>query len=231
MAKLVKKKKKKQKVKPEEALLLGIDPSLNGSGFILSVGEEIVDYKFFTQVKRIAQDSKGRGIHNNSSGPERMKIIEEFVFDYMGKINNEYGKYPDYAAIENYSFGSKGNSIFQIGGLGELYRLRLYDFGIPYREYEPPKVKKYATGSGNAEKSQMVLACYKEGFDVGPYGKSGEDLADAYWINKMLFTELKLHENSSYANEILKYRSAAFTEVTKSFPIPIINRPFIGKRG
>ena len=231
MAKLIKKKKKIQKAKPEDALLLGIDPSLNGSGFVLSIGEEIVDYKFFTQVKRIAEENKGRGILNRNDGPARLEVIESWFLEFLKDIQKEYKKLPDYAAIENYSFGSKSNSTFQIGGLGELYRLRLYCSGIPYREYEPSKVKKYATGSGNAEKSQMVLACYKEGFDVGPYGKSGEDLADAYWINRMLFTELKLHENSSYADQILKYRSTTFTEVTKSFPTSIINRPFIAKRG
>jgi Holliday junction resolvasome RuvABC endonuclease subunit len=215
----------KKKVNPEDALVLGIDPSLNGSGFVFLRNNEIQDYFFFTQVKKIAEASEGRGFHNKETGPARLDNLFNF-FNFLLETTK-----PDYAAVEDYAYGAKSNSTFQIGGMGEMYRLLLYRAGIPYRDYEPSKVKKYATESGNAEKSQMVLQAFKNGFDVAPYGKSGEDLADAFWIGRMLTTELKLHKDSNYLKKLPKHQQQVFTETSKAYPIPIINRPFISIRG
>lgn len=216
---------KKKKVDPEEALILGIDPSLNGAGFMIMKGGEVIDYYFFTTVLKVAKESNGHGLVNRETGPERLNVIYNFFNALLFKYKF------DYAAIEDYAYGAKSNSVFQIGGLGEMLRLMLYRADIPYREYEPSKIKKYATGSGNAEKSAMVLEAFKNGFDVSPYGKSGEDLADAFWIAKMLYTELKLHKNAEYLKELSKAKQQVFTEVSKAYPIPIINRPFISSRG
>lgn len=216
---------KKKKVSPEDALVLGIDPSLNGSGFMIMRNEKVVDYFFFSQVIKIVDSSEGHGMLNRNDGPKRLEVIYNFFIELMAKYNF------DYAAIEDYAFGAKSNSTFQIGGIGEMFRLQLYIAGIPFREYEPTKVKKYATGNGTAEKSAMVVEAYKNGFDVSAYGKSGEDLADSYWIGRMLSTELKLHKDTSYGSMLEKNKRETFTEATKAYPIPIINRPFISKRG
>lgn len=216
---------KKKKISPEDALILGIDPSLNGSAFMIMQGGEIVNYYFFTDVLKVAKESNGHGLVNKEKGPARLNIIYNFFNELLLKYKF------DYAAIEDYAYGAKSNSVFQIGGLGEMLRLLLYRAGIPYRDYEPSKVKKYATGSGNAEKSQMVLEAFKNGFDVASYGKSGEDLADSFWIAKMLSTELKLHMDINYLKALSKKQQQVFTESTKANPTPIINRPFISSRG
>jgi Holliday junction resolvasome RuvABC endonuclease subunit len=215
----------KKKINPEDALVLGVDPSLNGSGLTLMRNGEVQDYFFFTSVKKIAEASEGRGQYNKEVGMPRLDKLFNF-FNFLLETTK-----PDYAGIEGYAYGAKSNSTFEIGGMGEMFRLLLYRAGIPYRDYEPSKVKKFACESGNAEKSQMVLQAYKSGFDVAPYGKSGEDLADAFWIGRMLTTELKLHKDANYLKKLPKYQQQAFTESSKAYPIPIINRPFISIRG
>ena len=215
-----------KKVNPKDAIVLGIDPSLNGAGFLRMQGNNILDFWFFTDTIKIDKEFPYNANLNRAKGSERLNTIYEF---YQAVLHS---KHIDYVAIEDYAYGAKSNSIFQIGGLGEMLRLQTYRAGIPYRDYEISKIKKYATGVGNAEKSQMVLEAYKEaGFDVSKYGKSGEDLADAYWIAKMLSDEVIIHKDKNYLKKIPKYRAEVFTETSKAYPIPIINRPFISNRG
>ncbi|MDF2615451.1 MAG: hypothetical protein K0Q47_106 [Sedimentibacter sp.] len=207
-----------EKVSPEKAIILAIDPSLNGAGFIKMKNFEVLDYWFFTNVVKNSKDPHAR--FNKEFGSKRLNNIYEF---YEGLLKNH--KF-DYCAIEDYAYGAKSNSVFQIGGLGEMIRLSTYRSGIPYRDYEPSKVKKFATEKGNAEKSEMVLAAYKAGFDVGMYGKNGEDLADAYWIGAMLTTELFLHKNKDYIGRFTRKQQEVFSETSKAYPIPLLSRPF-----
>ena len=44
---------------------------------------------------------------------------------------------PRCVIIEGYSFGSRGNALFQIGELGGVVRLMLHDLGIPFIEVPP----------------------------------------------------------------------------------------------
>jgi Holliday junction resolvasome RuvABC endonuclease subunit len=68
---------------------------------------------------------------------------------------------PDAVFIEGFSFGSKGSSVYEIGGLGYLVRHRLWAQGIPYAEVSPSTLKKYATGRGNANKDEMLAAAIR----------------------------------------------------------------------
>jgi Holliday junction resolvasome RuvABC endonuclease subunit len=210
-----------KKTTPDKAFVLGVDPSLNGAGFVLMQNFKVIDFKFFTTVSKIENQFPQHAFFNKDFGPAR---LDKIFVAYQDMLQ---ASFPSYIAIEDYAYGAKSNSIFQIGGLGEMLRLQSYRAGIPYRDYEPSKVKKYATGKGNAEKSQMVLEAFKEGFDVGPYGKSGEDLADAFWIARMLSDEVFLHADSSHLKKLPKYRQEVFTDISKAYPIPIMNRPFM----
>lgn len=206
----------------DETIVVGIDPSLNGTGIVLMQNFKVLDYFFFTN---IVNNSKTKhAILNREVGISRLCAIHDWFYEFL----NNYQ--PNYASIENYAFGAKSNSVFQIGGLGEIIRLCLYKSGIPYKEYEPSRIKKYAIGKGNAEKSEMVVAALKDGFDTSQYGKSGEDLADAYFIAQMLNNEIFIHKNKEYLETLNSKRQEVFSDVTKSFPIPLLNRPFITKQ-
>ena len=74
--------------------------------------------------------------------------------------------------IEGYSYGSKGQALFQIA--------------------EPSVVKKGATGKGNADKNMMYEAFNKETkidlkklFDTDKVGNPISDIADSYFIQKV----------------------------------------------
>ena len=57
----------------------------------------------------------------------------------------------------------------------------LHAAGVPVAEVSPSALKKYATGKGNADKSDMRMALYKRaGLDV-----SSDDEVDAWWLRQM----------------------------------------------
>lgn len=213
-----------KKLRPEDALVLGIDPSLNGTAFVFMKNFKVVDYYFFTTVVKMAKSAGVHAILNKATDISRLSSI----YDVYNKLLEKYKLQVNYSAIENYAFGAASGSAFQIGGCGELLRLLTYRENIPYKEYAPTKVKKFATGDGGAQKSQMVLAAFKDGFDVGQYGKSGEDLADAYWIAKMVTSELFIRRDITYLSKLTKQQQEAFLETNKKYPTPLIERPFVG---
>ncbi len=65
---------------------------------------------------------------------------------------------PEKVVIENYAFGARGRAIFNLGELGGLIRMVLYETNIPYDEISPTTVKKKMTGSGKADKPAMIKA-------------------------------------------------------------------------
>ena len=96
-------------------------------------------------------------------------------------ISNVETAQPDLVAIEGFSFASKGSSVDQIYGLGWAVRLLLLDHGIQYVVIPPSNVKIYATGSGQATKSDMRMALFKRaGID-----EADDNRVDAWWLRAM----------------------------------------------
>lgn len=73
------------------------------------------------------------------------------------------------------------NKSFSAGITGMVHgavRSGLIEAGLPYATFPPTSLKKYATGSGNADKTAMALAAYKRG-DVE---FSNDNECDAWWL-------------------------------------------------
>lgn len=207
--------------KPHD-IVLGIDPSLNGTAFVKKKGQKVLDYWFFTGKVGLSKQYENHAVLQRDSGVKRLNSIYEFYTWYLKE------NVIDFVGIESYSYGSVTNSAFQIGGCGELLRLLTYREGIPFKEYEPSVVKKFATGSGTAGKPDMMAAAIEHGFDVRDYGKSGEDLADAYWIAELTRTELRIKGNPDLLNSLTVKEREVFLATSKKNPTPMIERPFIG---
>ena len=83
---------------------------------------------------------------------ERFTYISDFVFDIIFTANNPK------IFIEGYSFGSKGQGLFQIAENCGILKYRLLEKGYDYNTVVPSVVKKLATGKGNADKQKMYEA-------------------------------------------------------------------------
>ena len=94
--------------------------------------------------------------------------------------------------IEGYSFGSKGQAIFQIAENCGILKYRLQQMMINYDTVVPSVVKKGATGKGNADKDMMYESFSKETntdlkkvFDTVKVTNPISDIVDSYYIAKV----------------------------------------------
>lgn len=140
--------------------VLGIDPSLNSTGYC-----ELLD------------DGK-LGAYGTLKSKEKGLVRLEKLYRYMQLLLSLLK--PKLIACEAYSFGSVGQ-VFQIGEGGGVFRLAFQQAGYVEGNnlfFVPPKsLKLYIAGSGNADKDQMIKAIRKRwGID---FGKKNDE-ADAY---------------------------------------------------
>lgn len=110
------------------------------------------------------------------TGLERMKHI-------LVEINSKLGKEDEKVLIimEDFSFASKGASLFQIAGLGYLVRYHLWEQSIPFILVPPTVLKKFVTGVGNSDKNVMLKEIYKRwGADI-----NDDNIGDAYGLTRI----------------------------------------------
>ena len=91
--------------------------------------------------------------------------------------------WPDVIAVEGYSLQAFGGGILskiRLGEIGGSLRLRWFEQGIPYVEVPPSSLKRFATGSGNADKERMVRAAQQQGATP-----RNDDEADAFHLRRM----------------------------------------------
>jgi crossover junction endodeoxyribonuclease RuvC len=130
--------------------ILGLDLSLTATGY--------------------CRDGECGRIVTKLRGWERVACILQTVQDLAGDA--------DVVVVEGYSFGSRGNTLFQIAELGGIVRFDLCRNGTPYVDVAPGTLKKYATGKGNAGKDEMIAAAIRR------FGFEGSDNneADAFLL-------------------------------------------------
>ncbi len=110
----------------------------------------------------------------------------ERLYDY---VTGTHFDHPfDYLGTEESAFGSPNGRVKALHNeyLGVL-KLAGCKLGIPpVFLYKPKTIKKFATGSGNASKDDMVAAAYKQlKIKTDSY-----DVADALWVLQLMKQEL-----------------------------------------
>ena len=180
---------KKNKTK----ITIGIDYSLTSPAVCFN-GEK---YYYLTNKKKwqgqMSENIIGYA-HKEWIDPiQRFTYISDFVFDIIGKIVNPQ------IFIEGYSFGSKGQGLFQIAENCGILKYRLLEKGFTYNTVVPSVVKKGATGKGNADKDKMYEAFVKETnidlkkiFDTEKVGNPISDIVDSYYIQKVGYDNLSV---------------------------------------
>ena len=158
--------KKHLKSKENNPLFVGVDHSFNGTAIIVIDKEGCI-------VENILYKSKG----NNDV--EKLIDIENKISFVPNIISLER------VYIEAPSLHSKGTNALQMGALHYMIATYLHKHKVNYKAIEPTKLKKFATGKGNAKKELMLLNVYKK------WGISFENnnSADAYSLARMALEE------------------------------------------
>ena len=182
--------------------IIGIDYSLTSPAICITKDFIFENSQFFfltNKKKYIGPMSKNIfGFeHKEYNTPiHRFSQISDWAFDTIKEtIHTSQQVY-----IEGYSFGSKGQAVFQIAENCGILKYRLQEFGIPYETVVPSVVKKGATGKGNADKDLMYESFCKETnidlkkiFDVEKIGNPVSDIVDSFYIAKVGYENSSRH--------------------------------------
>ena len=192
------------KYQKKQQTIVGIDYSLNSPAICIA-GDDFdfnkCSFHFLTSKKKhigkFGKNIFGYEIKDYKTPIERFTNISTWALDIIHKHKKDTAK----VFIEGYSFGSKGQAVFQIAeNCGILkYRLQMSP-SILYDTIVPSVVKKYASGKGNADK-QLMYDSFKEHtkqdllkmFDMGKLNNPVTDIIDSYYIAKVGYENSSSH--------------------------------------
>ena len=128
--------------------------------------------------------------HSSYTQIERFSYISDWCMSVIPKDSIIY--------IEDYAMGARGK-VFHIGENTGILKYNLMKKDMKYNVIQPTKIKKFATGKGNADKCKMYEYFYKETkYDLLTlYGKKKtkkiaspiSDIVDSYFICKYALGE------------------------------------------
>ena len=187
--------------------IAGIDYSLRGPAICIYAGDYETSFSFnrcsfyfLSDVKKYRgtwnTNIHGEGFIEYSEDPQIYETIADWAMDKLAGV--------DYVSLEGYSYGSVGKRLFQIAENTGLLKYKIYHSGIPLDIVPPSKVKKYATGKGNANKDKMYESFKQDTFvdlkkimNVTAKANSPvADIVDSYFICKLLHDEVKTLKSS-----------------------------------
>ena len=138
--------------------VIGLDLSLASTG--LAVGAEVV------------------ALQTAERGMKRLAWLRDEILLAVRKVERPA------VLVEGYSFGSRNSQAHAAGELGGVVRLALWEAGVPYVDVPPTCRAKFATGRGNASKSEVVSAVSARTGLVWT-GKGADDCCDAWILREM----------------------------------------------
>ncbi|MBX6387139.1 MAG: Holliday junction endonuclease [Microbispora sp.] len=144
--------------------MIGLDLSLTATGIAdFTHGEAIT-----TTIR-----SKPHGSGTLDTHARLTAILRE-VFGYVF----DQGPPPALIVLEGPSYGSKGNALHQLAGLWWLAVDQLATSQQPLAVVPPSTLKQYATGRGNASKTDMAVALAKR----AGHELRDDNQVDAWWL-------------------------------------------------
>jgi len=190
---------------PNPKTIVGIDYSLTSPAVCINNEGEYMFYYLTSKKKYIGQMSKniiGYEHQEYDTPIKRFSQISDWAINTFNRLTYDLKNLKVF--IEGYSFGSKGQAIFQIAENCGILKYRLQQLNLSYDTVVPSVVKKGATGKGNADKDMMYEAFLKETkidlkkiFDTDKVGNPISDIADSYFIQKVGYENIKSTKKSS----------------------------------
>ena len=193
-----------QRYQKKQTTIVGIDYSLNSPA--ICIADDNFDFNkcsfhFLTSKKKhigkFGKNIFGYEIKDYNTPIERFSNISTWALDIIHKHKANTAK----VFIEGYSFGSKGQAVFQIAeNCGILkYKLQMSP-SMLYETIVPSVVKKYASGKGNADKQLMYDSFKKETninlmnlFEQEKLNNPVTDIVDSYYIAKVGYENSDSH--------------------------------------
>lgn len=140
--------------------IVGLDLSLTGTGICCEVGTSTIKYKWKT------------------GDPEepRLAFILSEVLDACHDA--------DLVGIEGLAFASNTGKSNERAGLHFLVRMGLWQINIPFVLVPPTTVKMWATGSGRADKDEVLLSVVRNFPKIEVQNNNEADAVSIYTLVK-----------------------------------------------
>jgi len=185
---------------------IGIDYSLNSPAICIATGDlSFENCKFYyvsSKKKYIGNFGKniiGSEYKEWTDPIERFSNISKWAYLSLrsyGDMELFNGK--TVVHIEGYSYGSKGQAIFQIAENCGILKYSLQEKKIGYDIIVPSIIKKFATDKGNANKELMYEQFCKDTktdlmktFDMQTLSNPVTDIVDAYYIARCGYENIR----------------------------------------
>lgn len=172
------------------ATILGIDFSLTSPAYTLLTDNQVTCY-CVSSVKQPIDMSVSSNMRIVIYPIEKQFETPYHRMNYLAEITESFAKQAEHVCIEDYSFGSIG-MIFSIAEITGYVKYRLWRMGKSPCLVAPTKIKKWATGKGNANKELMITSfTQKTGIDLleklplnkqKPFSSPISDIVDSYYI-------------------------------------------------
>lgn len=166
----------------ENMRFAGIDPSTSGTGLV------ILDHE-----GNVIEAVSLKAIKNNDDDPKRFR-------DLANRIRKHLNPSTDRVLIEGFSYGSKGQGVSVMYGVGWLIRDMLNEHGFKWLEIPPTTLKKFISGKGNAAKPALV----KPSKDKWEFESESNDIIDANGLARIGFSMYNHDGLLKYEQEVLR---------------------------
>lgn len=226
--------------------ILGVDISLNHAGlFMLNEQAKPIALRFVTPLVSVAKAHPKYATYIKApeakNGDKSAHSIARLLwwFEYLGKLFKELK--PTHVGIEDYAMRAESNAVYQIGEQGGIARLKAIRNGAKLRLHDPCTVKMFGALSGTATPWDLSEAVKDRfGLDMGvfdPPDKPGKkqnmdvrfDLCSSFVLARLVWTEIQLRNGKTPAELGLTAKEMqAFNRVTKTYPVNILGREWIG---
>jgi Holliday junction resolvasome RuvABC endonuclease subunit len=226
----------------------GLDLSLDHAGYVvLNDKGDVQDYGALTSVKRYKDIFPNHIMLLSKQEKEesketfRLRRMKEFRSKLIWTCSQPLG----YFSIEGFAYASQSTSICQIAELTGYIKQAIFEGGGYIRIHDPLSVKLFATNEGNCLKKDVVNEALKhfdipeglikkkivkkKGEKVEEYNGPGTDIADAYFLARMLWMELEVRAGRILLSDLSEGQRRIFLRTSKHYPENLLSRSFIHK--
>ena len=232
--------------KRKPVIVQGWDISLNHGAVVQLRDGELDGYWFYSDkagsVARARKHGQRVAIPTATKQPDKhvrsvMRLC--WVVDWLKRV--ALAQHPHYAGLEDYALGAEQGA-HQIGEIGGHARRLLWLHGVPYRLHDPIAVKLFVAHDGTAQKD-LIEDSVRERWGVDfsrcnakaskrgkPSRQTSEDLADAFGLAQMVWTEYRLRRGLLRLSRLHQKEIQVFQRATQAFPTSVLGREWIGKK-
>lgn len=220
----------------ERTIVIGIDPSLTGTAVAVVADPGVVEWSHgWTDKKTLQRRHQNKlSFYKMGDKPSHADRVARIglMSTWVLEVVKEYASTPDYkvyAAIEGLAFSQRSNRASDLAELSGVIKQGLMRLNVPFRIYDPLTLKAAWTGQGTADKSMMIMTCFRRfKIDYTQMESAGDNFADATLLAMLLFTEVELRDGRKDIKKDLDgYVRKAMLRKTKAEPVRLVDRPLI----